>query len=124
MQLPSVGAKNSRVRTDKLLPVDEPHEYPRVGPGPLKEISDDGSTTTNMCHRRRRKRRSYDMKKMRKEAVSVSGGFQRRQRRRESLATVSNEACYETQEFFNIKSKNILDEKSDMEKLTWKGLQK
>jgi hypothetical protein len=117
----------------KLLLVEKPNDYhqhdqhrwyedesitlPSSG---VKHISDHSTTTstTIMCHHRRRKIRSYDIKTMRKQAVSLSGSFHRSQRRSRSLTTVSYEACSETQEFFNIQSKNILDEKSDMEKLT------
>jgi hypothetical protein len=117
----------------KLLLAEKPHDYhqhdqhrwyedesitlPSSG---VKHISDHSTTssTTIMCHHRRRKIRSYDIKTMRKQAVSLSGSFHRSQRRSRSLTTVSYEACSETQEFFNIQSKNILDEKSDMEKLT------
>lgn len=90
---------------------------PPSGPPDVKPISDNGSPTD--LRTRRKQVRSYDIKAMRKHAVSLSGSFYRRQRRRrESLMTVSVAACFETQEFFTIQNKNILAEKSDMEKLT------
>lgn len=40
-------------------------------------------------------------------------------RRRKSLATICSQSCYETQEFFNLKNMNILNERSDMEKVSY-----